>query len=371
MVKDVKDLHVDRRRILLNTPHIKEASGAIANFKTDVPANLKKCVVDIDPVQDLHGYEYPWPPGGGKNKTDYSTPFVGTVGEQKNYALFTMVLPAGEYTYSCKQSVTIPSNTRNTLNVKVGENNIVYEYATGVNYNPPDLRHKMTFTVSEESTCVFSYWSHTPSVSATLTEWQVEVGSFFTGYAPYSNICPISGRTEMEVWKSGDESYFATYIPITFPTEAGTVYGGTLDLLSGELVVDRAIVDLGTLDWTITKPQSGNTYLTCKNNVGAKIPLDANKVTRSICERYKYTKQTNWPLNMPCILIDRSGRFVIGDKSFSDLATFETEISGTHFCYELAEPTTYQLTAQTLKSLRGVNNIWSDAGDTTVKYWGH
>lgn len=34
-------------------------------------------------------------------------------------------------------------------------------------------------------------------------------------------------------------------------------------------------------------------------------------------------------------------------------------------------PLAYQLTPQTIHTLRGVNNIWSDAGDVTVTYWTH
>ena len=39
-----------------------------------------------------------------------------------------------------------------------------------------------------------------------------------------------------------------------------------------------------------------------------------------------------------------------------------------HLVYELATPVTYQLTPQEIKTLLGVNNIWSDAGNTAVTY---
>ena len=56
-----------RRRALENAHVLREASGSIANFTTYYPASLKSCVCEIEPVQDLHGYNYPWPAGGGKN----------------------------------------------------------------------------------------------------------------------------------------------------------------------------------------------------------------------------------------------------------------------------------------------------------------
>ena len=50
-------------------------SGAIASFTTPFAYPLKKLVAQINPVQDLHGYDAPWPAGGGKNKFDKSIDF--------------------------------------------------------------------------------------------------------------------------------------------------------------------------------------------------------------------------------------------------------------------------------------------------------
>ena len=36
--------------------------------------------------------------------------------------------------------------------------------------------------------------------------------------------------------------------------------------------------------------------------------------------------------------------------------------------YPLTNPLTYQLTATEIKSLLGINNVWSDAGDMDVEY---
>ena len=38
---------------------------------------VKKLVAQIEPVQDLHGYDHPWPAGGSKNKLPDLT-FYGT-----------------------------------------------------------------------------------------------------------------------------------------------------------------------------------------------------------------------------------------------------------------------------------------------------
>ena len=61
---DLNSALIEKAPVITDT-----ASGAIASFPDgadDLP--LKSLVVNINPVQDLHGYDSPWPAGGGKNK---------------------------------------------------------------------------------------------------------------------------------------------------------------------------------------------------------------------------------------------------------------------------------------------------------------
>ena len=63
----------DRIKTNLGAFPTDTAEGSIASFPDgadDIP--LKSLVVNIDPVQDLHGYDSPWPAGGGVNKIDVS-----------------------------------------------------------------------------------------------------------------------------------------------------------------------------------------------------------------------------------------------------------------------------------------------------------
>lgn len=49
---------------------VDTASGSVANFETDLALPLKSLEVDVNAVQDLHGYSKPWIGGAGKNKCD-------------------------------------------------------------------------------------------------------------------------------------------------------------------------------------------------------------------------------------------------------------------------------------------------------------
>lgn len=57
------------------------------------------------------------------------------------------------------------------------------------------------------------------------------------------NVRPISGHTGVNISHSGADMTNPDVIPVSWESEAGTVYGGTLDVVSGELTVDRAMVE--------------------------------------------------------------------------------------------------------------------------------
>lgn len=67
-----------RRGMMLSAPHLERAFGSIASFNTNYPYKLKKMIVGIDSVQDLHGYDAPYPPGYRYNIYDPSTRTEGS-----------------------------------------------------------------------------------------------------------------------------------------------------------------------------------------------------------------------------------------------------------------------------------------------------
>ena len=155
----------------------------------------------------------------------------------------------------------------------------------------------------------------------------------------------------------------------THTTSLGrTVYGGTVDVVSGTLTVTHALVDLGDLSWLLTGGTDGYFYATIptlKNNT------DWTVVPNLACEIY----QTTYPDAIANKTIDnavstwKSGnRLIVRDTSYTDASAFKTAVSGQMLCYELAEPQTYTLTPQTINTLQGVNNVWADSGDCSIEY---
>ena len=310
--------------------------------------------------QDLHGYDHPWPAGGGVNKCSYDTDYTPTAGVNNNTInLFSLTLAAGTYTFSCKQSVNVATSTRNTLVVKVGSNAAQYENS-GTNYNPANLRHTITFTVSEESTVVFSIWCHTPSTAAIYNEWQVESGSF-TAYAPYSNVCPITGLTGLSAYVSPTQDPDdATSYAVYWTTEAGTVYHGTVDVVTGVLTVTHAMKDLGSLSWT--KYASYHTFVA---SISDMYPVDSTDYARGlICSAYPSVNYWWSSSTKPDFSISHAGTNTIAIKDSSKdsltVGDFKTAVSGIQLVYELNTPITYQLTpVQIAALLAGETFVWS------------
>lgn len=177
-----------------------------------------------------------------------------------------------------------------------------------------------------------------------------------------SNVRPITGWTGMNVVVSPTlDAQDGTTYPISWEDEAGTVYGGTLDVTNGLLTVDMAIVDLGTLTWS--KSGSGDSaFFYSTNNVGMMAGTQNVK-----CTEYKYTSITTTNTNVG-FSITGNPYIRIRDNSYADAAAFKTAMSGVYLVYELATPQTYQLTPQAVLTVLGTNNIWADTGDVEVSY---
>ena len=176
------------------------AQGAIASFTDGAELPLKSLTVDIEPIQDLHGYDNPWPAGGGKNLLDPSYfgrfPNIYDVNEDGTLtvklsdgnawtAVPIITLPAGTYTLS----YTAPSGN---VRMRTSED----DYATEIT-----VYTTKTFTLGTDVGIRLKV-----GVTGTypfVCKTQIESGSTATAYAPYSNICPISGHTQAVVTRTG------------------------------------------------------------------------------------------------------------------------------------------------------------------------
>lgn len=150
-----------------------------------------------------------------------------------------------------------------------------------------------------------------------------------------------------------------------FPADPGTVYGGTLDVVSGELTVDMAYVsttwgectgakDIGT---TITRKTIILSEM-FKSNIGSGFDGICSMCTYALGEAetphyYLMVRQSGASITKyACI-------FLPNDTS---------EDQEIQIAYRIRDAHTYQLSPTEIRTLLGDNIIWANTGETTVSY---
>jgi len=186
-----------------------------------------------------------------------------------------------------------------------------------------------------------------------------------------TNIRPISGWTGANITNKDDidNPTVANNYSVSWESEAGTVYGGNIDLVSGVLTVTHGMADLGKLTWTYVNPQ--NFFNADTTSIGIK---SASSIDL-ICENYKYMGRgsTNAMTSAQTGTIyhynDTSNNNTmvrVKDTDYTDATAFKTAMNGVKLVYELATPLTYQLTPIMVRTLLGNNNIYADCGAIDV-----
>ena len=206
LADDVQDLseNLYNNKVDAITSNASGEIVTIADGGDDLP--VKNLSVSLLPVQDLHGQDAPYPPGGGANKIgiadgvdftlkgiryrveDGSLYLDGTaIGETSSNDsafknAFSFVLGAGTYYFS-----------------RGSYGSAVYlksESGTLVTNNG-------SFTLAEQTTVWFGFYMYNVTFSNVQVPLSIVLGSNPpSSYSPFSNICPISGWTGVEVYQA-------------------------------------------------------------------------------------------------------------------------------------------------------------------------
>jgi len=185
-----------------------------------------------------------------------------------------------------------------------------------------------------------------------------------------TNVRPISGFTEANIAVSPTtDAQDGTTYSVSWESQAGTVYGGTLDVVSGELVVDRAMyaADGSESVQSVRYHASGLYFTIVKGDLGAK-------TTNPLLISSRFKAQSNVDVAVGNCYITSAGQLLVAvlpdqTATTKEAATQWFADNPTQFVYELATPLTYQLTPIQVNSLLGINKVWNDTnGETEVKY---
>ena len=335
--------------------------------------NLDSLSATITPIQNLNGYDHPWPAGGGVNLFPDALPANAFAGSISSAGVIGTATNSQIFYFPCEQNTDYTC----TKNAKASWTGLAFSNTEPQIGDTVDYRGSMSNRLkwtqnSGNNTYIVCVVG---SVSAfnelvTTAEAMIVKGSTEQPYSPYSNICPITGLTGLSVYVSPSQDVAdATTYAVDWTSDAGTVYGGTLDVVTGVLTVDRVIADLGDNNWVVHS--SGNVY--AENFV-----LDWVANRSAISSQYVHVADvvgvSSVTQNGTFAFQNTSGgirtRIIIKDDSFIGYTAEQVKsaLAGVQVVYELATPITYQLTPYQVAMLYGTNNVWNNSADTTLTY---
>lgn len=176
------------------------------------------------------------------------------------------------------------------------------------------------------------------------------------------------------------EPYYQNQSVTVSMGNAGTVYGGNLNLTTGLLTVTHGIVDLGTLAWTRHGTFKNCLVATGMNALADKPPLVSGGNTDCVCSNYKVSAAngtqdingsahyyhicvapTFWSKTQPIIVINNPAMT-------NSPQTYAQQLSGVTLAFPLETPKTYQLASAELATIAGTNIIRTNAGNIDVTY---
>lgn len=369
---DTASLIERRRQILLNTPHITTESANPLTFQTDISANLKDCKVYFEPVQE----------GSGDPSPDNVRPITGWDGiEVKMAPLYRQW-----------------KDTGNNSEWKSG-----YYGTSGVITSGSKYRCATEYIdVSNINSITFSFANTTSDASwYRIIEYDENKNklSAISAYDDIATFTPVSGAKYIRLSCSIASlvilrSSNPTSLTLPFPK---TLYGGYVDLVKGEVVeeYEKFVLD-GVNRWLTaginTSDSRGDIYvnyveaynyfnngglsgMTRPNNLISQWDWKSNRFSVNNSDSGDYAMLQLVGGNNPYIRLfihksqlgDISDRSHITDSMKAWLSDNPIEIS-----YKPVTPITHQLTPQAIKTLKGINNIWSNAnGNIEVKFWKH
>ena len=340
-----------------------EASGNPVSVSDGSASPVCGLSVGVEPVQDLNGYDHPWPAGGGKNLWNGSNGYWAAADGAWSKATAALNYQSSQKFMVSEGDVfyVSPADNPGIAYVMTWLNGTYVGFVNG----PVSICQPYTVPAGvDEIAFDLNFGSQEAALAAKV---MMNRGSTPESYEPYANVCPISGWTGAILTVNG------TSVLVSFPTAAGMVYGGTLDVTNGVLTVDRAMVDMGTLTWTRNTTQTTNVYRFISNTFAQNAKLPANN---------SYIVQTQSTIYTPDSIdriysgVSKNGAIGVSAQAtlqcrndiYTDAATFKTAMNGVQFVFELAAPIMYQLTPMEVRTVLGNNVISADCGPVTLRY---
>ena len=172
-------------------------------------------------------------------------------------------------------------------------------------------------------------------------------------------------------YPSSDTQYHA-YKGNIYTVEFGqTIYGGRLIYSNGEWAIeaDKAMKLISDLDWSYdsdsTRFASGDLSGIIEPAESTSIPLEGLS-----CECYQLSVASSSQQVDLSIAVNTNGTILLKDTNYTDVTSLLSAVGNYKIVYPLAAPVIIPITSSTrVKTIRGLNNIYSNTGDVSLEYF--
>ena len=339
-------------------------TGNPVSFTTDVQKALTECLVSFSPVQS----------GSGDPSPENVRPITGWTGA-KVYRTGKNLINTAEFT-----------DGKVWYNGNMISGYSQYSASPKIPVVPGATYFLTRSSMSQNQVCFFDHAGDYISQSSWTANSAKIMGDgvYFIGFAI---LATDKETAQLEVGSSATayEAYTVTSVSVTFPEEAGTVYGGTLDLTTGVLTVSHvAKIVRGTDAFyasnSYIKSDAFDAFIYLSNPYGG-IGI-CNILTRSNAGIWGDVGYPNtFRINANQLHINIANDLLgITDYTQETVSTatqkmksyieelYENETPLT-VVYPVSTQQTYHLTPTEIQTLIGTNVLWSDTnGDMEVKY---
>lgn len=168
--------------------------------------------------------------------------------------------------------------------------------------------------------------------------------------------------------EAGEYEPFGDAYSFTFDS---TVYGGTLNPLTGVLSIEWGIKTLGDLRWYYNATY-GRFAATFPEIVETGKTRDIPLYCSSFLPIYDRRSYDDTPNDSIFAGGTTAHNVYIRIADYTTEEAFKAAFGDVQIIYPLREPVTVQLTAEQITAAQGFNTIWTDtAGTVTVQFWGN
>ena len=407
-----------------------EVSGDVVTFPDGADMiPMKSVSVNFSPIQSFNGYDAPWPAGGGKNLLNDTINDIGTFSgvtvSQNEKGQFVLngtatmnnsirvgvaTLPAGSYVLngmkSTGDSSTFFMNIAPMWN-GVGNQNLYSGEYSGTS----DTERQYTVRIYFRSGQRFNNMIFEPMIRL--------ASESDATFAPYSNICPISGWNAVKVTRTGknlvDISQFATQYPndcsfsdgvlsvktntilytrgISVDIPAGSILNFAVEYGTATNFRARLVYDDDTISGISMPPYQIPKHVKALrldwSNNGTFLLKNFQVELGSTATGYEPYTGATYTNNLPSAFFGGTMDFVSGlvSSEWAEISSYSgetlpgewlssydvyapgtTPTNGAQVVYKRSTPVVSQIEPKDIYSVYGINTVWSDQNNINLAY---